>query len=79
MKQLIVQGLQQAYQNLVHMISVFLPRLVAMLLIMLVGLFVALALKYLLRLNLALHPAQSLVGTIRRVAGAAQCGSADDQ
>ncbi|MGA7855151.1 MAG: hypothetical protein WCA15_17655 [Candidatus Acidiferrales bacterium] len=52
MKQLIVQGLQQAYQNLVHMISVFLPRLVAMLLIMLVGLFVALLLKYLLRLIL---------------------------
>ena len=52
MKQLIVQGLQQAYQNLVHMISIFLPRLVAMLLIMLVGLFVALLLKYLLRLIL---------------------------
>ncbi len=52
MKQLIVQGLQQAYQNLVHMISVFLPRLVAMLLIMLAGLFVALLLKYLLRLIL---------------------------
>jgi small-conductance mechanosensitive channel len=52
MKQLIIQGLQQAYQNLVHMISIFLPRLVAMLLIMLVGLFVALLLKYLLRLIL---------------------------
>ena len=52
MKQLIVQGLQQAYQNLVHMISVFLPRLVAMLFIMLAGLFVALLLKYLLRLIL---------------------------
>src|SRR5580658_4352662 len=52
MKDLIIQGLQQAYQNLVHMISVFLPRLVAMLLIMLLGLFVALLMKYLLRLIL---------------------------
>ncbi|MGA7921173.1 MAG: hypothetical protein WCA38_16045 [Candidatus Acidiferrales bacterium] len=52
MKQLILQGLEQAYQNLVHMISVFLPRLVAMVLIILVGLIVALLLKRILGLIL---------------------------
>ncbi len=49
MKKLIIQSLQQAYQNLVHMISVFLPRFAAMLLIMLFGLLVAILVKNLFR------------------------------
>jgi hypothetical protein len=49
MKNVIVQGLEQAYQNLVHMLAEFLPRLVVMLVIVAVGLIVALALKYILR------------------------------
>jgi small-conductance mechanosensitive channel len=49
MRQVIVQGLEQAYNNLVQMLAEFLPRLLVMLVIILVGLFVAFALKYLLR------------------------------
>jgi hypothetical protein len=49
MKDTIVQGLQQAYQNLFHMIAEFLPRLVVMLVIILSGLLVAYALKYVVR------------------------------
>lgn len=49
MKNVIVQGLQQAYANLVRMLAEFLPRLVVMLVIVAVGLIVALALKYILR------------------------------
>ena len=49
MRNVIVQGLQQAYQNLVRMLAEFLPRLVVMLVIVAVGLVVALALKYVLR------------------------------
>ena len=37
MKETIVQGLAQAYENLVHMIADFLPRFVVMLIIILVG------------------------------------------
>ena len=37
MKDMIVQGLQQAYQNMAHMIAEFLPRLVVMLVIVLTG------------------------------------------
>jgi small-conductance mechanosensitive channel len=48
MKVMIVQGLQQAYQNLVHMLAEFLPRFVVMLVIILAGLLVAYALKYIL-------------------------------
>ena len=49
MKNVIVQGLEQAYQNLVRMLAEFLPRLVVMLVIVALGLIVALALKYILR------------------------------
>src|SRR6202045_5361677 len=49
MKVMIVQGLEQAYQNLVHMLAEFLPRFVVMLVIILAGLLVAYALKYVLR------------------------------
>ena len=49
MKVMIVQGLEQAYQNLVHMLAEFLPRFVVMLVIILGGLLVAYALKYVLR------------------------------
>jgi hypothetical protein len=49
MKDTIVQGLAQAYQNLVHMIADFLPRLIIMLTIILVGLAIAFALKKILR------------------------------
>src|SRR5712664_4240563 len=49
MKDLIIQGIEQAYQNLVHMLAEFLPRLVVMLVIVAVGFLVALALKYILR------------------------------
>jgi hypothetical protein len=48
MKAMIVQGLQQAYQNLVHMLAEFLPRFVVMLVIILAGLLVAWLLKYIL-------------------------------
>lgn len=49
MKMMIVQGLQQAYQNLVHMLAEFLPRVVVMLVIILVGLLAAYLLKFVLR------------------------------
>jgi len=45
MKETILQGLTQAYENLVRMIADFLPRLVVMLTIILIGLLIA----YLLR------------------------------
>src|SRR5450432_1950418 len=54
MKDTIVQGLQQAYLNLFHMIAEFLPRLVVMLVIILSGLLVAYALKYAMRAVLRL-------------------------
>jgi hypothetical protein len=49
MKDMIIRGLQQAYENMVHMMAEFLPRLVVMLIIGLVGLLIAFALKCLLR------------------------------
>src|ERR1700675_1286078 len=49
MKDVIIQGLEQAYTNLVHMLAEFLPRLLVMLVIVLVGLLVAYVLKTLLR------------------------------
>jgi small-conductance mechanosensitive channel len=54
MRQTILLGLEQAYNNLVHMISDFLPRLVVMLIIIALGLLVALLLKYILRAVLRL-------------------------
>src|SRR5258708_34742216 len=49
MKEVIIQGLRQAYSNLVHMFAEFLPRLLVMLVIVLVGLVVAYLLKMILR------------------------------
>jgi small-conductance mechanosensitive channel len=54
MKDMIIRGLQQAYENMAHMMAEFLPRLVVMLIIGLVGLLIAFALKYLLRAILQL-------------------------
>ncbi len=49
MKEMILQGLAQAYDNLVHMIAVFVPRFAVMLIIVVVGWIVALALRYIFR------------------------------
>jgi small-conductance mechanosensitive channel len=49
MKATILQGLQEAYQNLVHMVAEFLPRFVLMLIIVAIGLLVAALLRYVLR------------------------------
>lgn len=54
MRVMIVQGLEQAYQNFVHMLAEFLPRFVVMLVIILAGLLVAYILKYLVRSMLRL-------------------------
>ncbi len=54
MRQTILQGLEQAYTNLVHMIADFLPRLLVMLIIVVIGLVVAFVLKYILRAILGL-------------------------
>jgi len=49
MKEMIIHGLGQAYENLVRMFADFLPRLVVMLVIVIVGLLVAYVLKTVLR------------------------------
>ena len=49
MKEMILQGLAQAYDNLVHMIAIFVPRFAVMLIIVVVGWIVALALRYMFR------------------------------
>jgi small-conductance mechanosensitive channel len=54
MRQTILQGLQQAYGNLVHMIADFLPRFLVMIIIVLLGLLVAFVLKYVVRAILRL-------------------------
>jgi hypothetical protein len=54
MKDTIIQGLQQAYQNLFHMIAEFLPRVVVMLVIVLTGVLVAYVFKYVARTILRL-------------------------
>jgi hypothetical protein len=54
MKEMILRGLQQAYENMVHMIAEFLPRFVVMFIIMSLGWLVALLLKYLVRAILRL-------------------------
>ena len=54
MRQTILQGLEQAYGNLVHMIADFLPRFLVMLIIIVLGLLVAFVLKYILRIVLNL-------------------------
>ncbi len=54
MKDTIVQGLEQAYYNLVHMIAEFLPRFVVMMVIIVVGLLVAIILRHIIRALLSL-------------------------
>src|ERR1700681_3696944 len=54
MRQTILEGLEQVYRNLVHMIAEFLPRFLAMLIIIAIGLLVAFVLKYILRALLGL-------------------------
>jgi small-conductance mechanosensitive channel len=49
MREMIVRGLEQAYDNSVHMIAEFLPRFVVMLIIVLAGLLVAFLFEYILR------------------------------
>ena len=49
MRQIILQGLEQVYSKLFHMIAEFLPRFLVMLIIVLIGLLVALVLRYILR------------------------------
>jgi hypothetical protein len=49
MRDTILRGLAQAYENLVHMIADFLPRFAVMLTIILVGLLIAFLLKKILR------------------------------
>jgi hypothetical protein len=48
MRQIILQGLEQVYSKLFHMIAEFLPRFLVMLIIVLIGLLVALVLRYIL-------------------------------
>jgi len=67
MKDAIVQGLQQAYLNLFHMIAEFLPRLVVMLAIILSGLLVAYALKYVVRAVLRLTKLDRLSEEAKRL------------
>jgi hypothetical protein len=54
MKETILQGLEQAYWNFVHMIAEFLPHFVVMLIIIAVGLLVAFVFRYCLRALLRL-------------------------
>jgi small-conductance mechanosensitive channel len=54
MRQAILQGVEQAYSNLVHMVADFLPRFLVMLIIIVLGFLVALVLKYILRVILGL-------------------------
>ena len=54
MRQIILQGLQQVYSKLVHMVAEFLPRFLVMLIIILFGLLMAVVVKYILRAILRL-------------------------
>jgi small-conductance mechanosensitive channel len=54
MRQTILQGLEQVYSNLVHMIAEFLPRFLVMLIIIAIGLLVAFVLKFILNALLGL-------------------------
>lgn len=49
MKEVVLQALEQAYRNLVHMLAEFLPRFLVMVVIVLTGLLVGYLLKVLLR------------------------------
>ena len=49
MRETILQGLEQAYSNIIQMLTDFLPHFLVMLIIIALGLLVAFALKYILR------------------------------
>jgi small-conductance mechanosensitive channel len=68
MRETILRALEQAYENLVHMIADFLPRFAVMVVIILIGLLVAFLLKYLLRFILHL----TRLDRISEEAGASQ-------
>jgi len=61
MKTVIIQGLSQAYSNLVHMFAEFLPRLLVMLVIVAVGLVVAYCVEDNSARRSPRHPARSIV------------------
>jgi hypothetical protein len=52
MREMILRGLEQAYENLIRMTAEFLPRFLVMLIITLFGLLMAFLLKYVLRATL---------------------------
>jgi hypothetical protein len=54
MREAIVQGLEQTFSRLGHMIVEFLPRVLVMLIVIFVGLLIALAFKYIVRAILGL-------------------------
>jgi len=54
MRQTILQGLEQVYSKLGHMIAEFLPRLLVMMIIIVIGFLVAFVLKYISRALLSL-------------------------
>ncbi|GAC1669420.1 MAG: hypothetical protein NVS9B4_25510 [Candidatus Acidiferrum sp.] len=54
MREAIVQGLQQAYYNFVHMVAEFLPRFLVMFIIIMLGVLVAFVLRYILHWLLSL-------------------------
>src|SRR5882672_4021866 len=68
MKEMILRGLEQAYDNMVHMIAEFLPRFVVMFIILSLGWLVALLLKYLVRAILRL----TNLDRLSEVSGASQ-------
>lgn len=49
MRQMILNGLHQAYDNLVHMLAEFLPRFLVMVIVIFVGWLIAVAIRYLVR------------------------------
>src|ERR1051326_3812440 len=55
MREMILRGLQQAYENMVHMIAEFLPRIVVMFIIMSVGWLLALLLNHMAGLRFGRH------------------------
>src|ERR1700674_4149110 len=81
MKDVIIQGIEQAYQHLIQMLAEFLPRLVVMLVIVPAGFFIALTLKYILRALLLLPSGARGFGAgdrefslARRALGGSECG-----
>ncbi len=76
MRVTIVQGLEQAYYNLVHMIAEFLPRFVVMVVIILVGLLAAYLLGHMLTGGVAADEIGSRFGGCRGFSRIANGGPA---